>query len=657
MSERIPLNAEQERAVTSPARFVLVSAGAGTGKTLTLARRTTHLVEEKKVDPSLIWALTFTNRAAEEMRERIQKLLKPENRDSGIWVGTIHALGAELIRLYNPHLSGPLNFTIADGQHQVEIVRILKEIWAPRFGGLEMQPFLALLSDTKNDLVTRNWTSLEREFRSLYEGYLSAQNILDYDDLILQALHLLEQPQLEKFLGQRFAHVLVDEYQDINLLQYRLIQMLVKHGGSLFAIGDADQCIYGFRGAYVGNFLNFSKDYPGAATIPLTTNYRCTNTILAAAQDVIRHNRQRLAVSLCAHKKDGWPVKVFCLEHEKAEARFVVREIERLLGGSHSLSVAITDRGDENGRGDYHFSDFLVTYRTHAVAREIKAEFYRAGLPVSELSADLLEGDEMAESMAAYVRLLWNPHDDRAFFRAVDTPGGPGRAAVRNLLKVAANTGMTLWEAVKAGSVRGIGDEQTILVENWCRAVEELKASLHTVEFTSLMVSLLERFDLASNVEHLDTHEPWQHLLNRSIQYEGMPALEAIPRFLAFLAVQNSSERIGPRSHTITLLTLHAAKGLEYPVVFVVGTEEGIIPFRRTGQQPNIEEERRLFYVGMTRAKERLYITYCRNRFMLGNRVPREPSPFIGEISNGGMDFQVLGSAHKPRKSKQLNMW
>jgi len=657
MPEGNALTAEQELAVTSPARFVLVSAGAGTGKTFTLARRIAYLVEVKKVDPSLIWALTFTNRAAEEMRTRIKNLVNSAFQNAEVWTGTIHALGAELIRRYFAFQDPSLNFTIADIQYQAEIVRILKELWAPRFDNLEIQSFLSLLTHAKNDLPGDAWTPIELEFKELYEQYLTVHNILDYDDLIIHALRLIEQPWLQKNLREKFGHILVDEYQDINPLQYRLIQALVKLGGTLFAIGDADQCIYGFRGAYIGNFLNFSQDYPGAVTIALTMNYRCSNTILGAAQEVIKRNHNRLSITLQAHNPDGKPVKVTCLDHEKAEARFVVREIERLLGGSHSLSVAQTNVLDEEGQGEYHFSDFLVAYRTHAVAREIKNEFYRAGLPVSELSTDLLLNDKVVALMCAYLRLLWNLEDDRAFYHAAGAHGGPGKIAVQNLLRVAVKTGMTLWETAEHAMRSATCGDQSSPIESWCNSVKEIKASLNGIEFTSLLLLLLERFDLARNIARLDAHEPWQHVLNLSVQFQGMAAYEAIPRFLDLLALQNSSERIGLHAHAIRLLTLHAAKGLEFPVVFMIGAEDGLIPFRRDDQQSDIEEERRLFYVGMTRAKERLYITHCTNRFMFGRRILQESSPFLREISPEWLNVQILRPTAKPRKNKQISLW
>ena len=273
------------------------------------------------------------------------------------------------------------------------------------------------------------------------------------------------------------------------------------------------------------------------------------------------------------------------------------------------------------------------------------------------MSADLLEGDGIAESIIAYIRLLWNPHDDRAFFRAADTSGGPGRAVVSNLLKVSVEKGTTLWDTAMAGSTSGIEKGQAAMLENWCGELEELKSSLPAIEFTSLLTSLLKRLEQESNRVDLDEHEPWQHLVNLSVQYEGMSAFKAIPRFLTYLTVQNPSERIGPRTHSITLLTLHAAKGLEYPVVFIVGAEDDLIPFSKHGGQPDVEEERRLFYMGMTRARERLYITYCRNRFMFGKRISRKPSPFIGEISDKWIDFQTPEPVRKSRKNKQLSMW
>jgi DNA helicase-2/ATP-dependent DNA helicase PcrA len=656
MLERVSLTAEQELAVTSDERFVLVSAGAGTGKTFTLARRIAYLVEIKKVDPSLVWALTFTNRAAEEMRARIKGLASPAFQNIEVWIGTIHALGAELIRRYSSFTDNSSPFTIADIQYQTEMVRILKELWAPRFDDMDVHSFLSLLSRAKNDLPGDSWAPMELEFKELYQQYLTANNILDYDDLILRALEIIQCSELRKILKESFGHILVDEYQDINPLQYRLIRALVDLGGTLFAIGDADQCIYGFRGAYIGNFLNFSQDYPGAKTIPLTINYRCSKTILKAAQGVIKQNRNRIPVSLQARNSDGKPVTVVRLDNEKAEARFVVKEIERLLGGSHSLSVARTDVLDEDGQGDYHFSDFLVAYRTHAVAHEIRNEFYRAGLPVSEPSIDLLLDDEVAAAVCAYLRLLWKPEDDRAFFHAASARGGPGRKVLQNVLRIASKTGMPLWEAAEhAMGAEICGGRSSI--ESWCNSLKELKASLRDMELTSLMPLLLERFDLARHIASLDTHEPWRQVLNLSLSFQGTTACEAIPPFLDLLAMQNSSERIGPPAHAVTLLTLHAAKGLEFPVVFLVGAEDGIIPFRRGGQEPDIEEERRLFYVGMTRAKERLYVTHCKSRFMSGRRALQEPSPFIGEIGSEGLNFQTLGPPAKPRKSRQMSLW
>jgi DNA helicase-2/ATP-dependent DNA helicase PcrA len=616
----------QRQAVTATDGPVLIVAGPGSGKTRVLTHRVAYLIDAHGVSPWNILAVTFTNKAAREMRERLERLIGIE-RSRQLTVGTFHAVCARILRRDAPLIGVDPRFTIYDDSDQMEAVRqALKTLnldpkqFAPR-------PILSRISAAKsqfidpqrfNEQVQSYWEEVVARIYPIYQETLRRNRALDFDDLLGETLRLFEEvPDALKRYQDWFRYVLVDEYQDTNRVQYLLVRALAAEHHNICVVGDPDQSIYGWRQADIRNILDFKRDYPNATEIHLELNYRSTGSIVAAADSIIRANTQRIQRKLRTENPAGEPISVRELFDEGQEAQFVVGEVRRLT---------LT--------GKYKYRDFAVMYRTNAQSRALEEGFIRGEIPYQLIGGTrFYERREIKDAMAI-LRLIANPNDAVSLNRVLqNTPLGKGigTKTVQQLEQWARQTGRPIYDGLQAlhGSLEitppDVGGRAATLLSN----VYLILSKLVTAETT---LTLSELFDLAMEesgyaAQFIDTGDPdtldrWENVLQlRAVlsSYDDFPDSTALQTFLEESALVADADTIADSDDQVTLITLHAAKGLEFPIVFLVGAEEGILPHSRSMEsETQLEEERRLFYVGVTRAKERVYITHAFRRAMYG---------------------------------------
>ena len=641
------LNPEQRRAVEHVKGPLLVLAGAGSGKTRVLTMRVARLIESHGVAPERILAVTFTNKAAGEMRERIRGLLGREPR--GAWIGTFHSLGARILRRHAERLGWTSSFTIFDAEEGLrEVKRTMKALGVDdkRHAPTAVR---SIMSDAKNCLVAP--AAFRREHgggarlllnavASVYPAYqasLRAQNAFDFDDLLMKPVELFESdpPTLDAY-RRRFEFLLVDEYQDTNRAQFRFLELVAGDGRNLMVVGDDDQSIYGWRGADIRNILDFEKTYPGAAVVRLETNYRSTRTILDAANSVVRVNRARKEKTLRTDKARGRPIDLTECGDEADEARWVVGRVEAL-------------RAEGALRG---YRDVAVLYRTNAQSRVLEAVFRQREIPYQIAGGLRFYERREVQDVLAYLRLISNPRNAAAFLRAVNYPRrGVGASTLERLGRWAGEEGVTLLEAAgRAGSIAGISAGPARGLRRFAALISDYTARAAELPVGPLIGELVGELglvrilrdegpggaDRADNVSELvagatnfqpDLGDEWDGAVPDHFT--------ELDLFLQQVALVTELDRHDPESDLVTLMTLHNAKGLEFPCVFITGLEDGLFPFARAHAEPHlIEEERRLFYVGITRAKERLSISWARQRMRAGRRTVCQPSRFLRSLPN-----------------------
>jgi DNA helicase-2/ATP-dependent DNA helicase PcrA len=632
------LNPAQRAAVEHREGPLLVLAGAGSGKTRVLTARLAHLVAEQGIRPDQIFATTFTNRAAREMRHRVAALLGRE--PDGLWIGTFHSLSARLLRREAPLLGFTSRFSIYDEVDRLAVLKRLLEQAGYSPKAFPARAVQAVISGAKNRLVTpaaleaAATDKLARVAAEMYAGLQEAlrrANAMDFDDLLVHPLTLFDQhPDRLETWQRRFRAVLVDEFQDTNRAQYLLVRGLARRHGNICAVGDDDQSIYSWRGADVRNMLDFQRDFPSATLVRLEENYRSTQTILDAANALIAENRERLGKTLYTVRTGGAPVTLVASADERDEAEWLVRELRVRTEQDH-----------------YACGDLAVLYRTNAQSRAFEEAFRRGGVPYRVVGAVSFYDRREVKDLVAYLRLIVNPADDEAFLRAVQIPKrGLGRSS------------LALLQAAAAGWKRSLLDVAAI-----ADRVPELRpqARRGLVEFADLLARLTtqagrlapvaalervidaiqyERYLEAEGVEGLERIENVRELLAAAAEgsEEAAPDDEDTPlaRFLATAALTTSAEHAGGDPDGVTLMTVHTAKGLEWPVVAVAGLEDGLFPLSRALESvEGAEEERRLAYVALTRARDRLYLTWARSRRRGGQLMPGVPSRFLEAIPPG----------------------
>ena len=618
------LDDEQKQAVTHGEGPLLVVAGAGSGKTRVLTYRVAWLLAQGAAQPHEVLAVTFTNKAAREMAERVERLVGGSLR--GGFVGTFHRFALQLLRSH-PHEAGlPTRFAIADEDEQRALIeRVLKKLDVPS-SRLSPRAARSRISGAKNAMVTpEELTSRarggdERLLAELYEAYqeeLRAAGAVDFDDMLLGAVSLLEREKaLRKGLASRFRWILVDEYQDTNLAQARLVWLLGGKNPNLTAVGDEDQSIYRWRGAEVENILNFEATYPGTRVVTLGRNYRSAEPILAAAAAVIANNQRRRPKRLSSEVGHGEPVAVYLASDEGDEARFVTDEIEQL-------------------RATTAFGEIAVLFRVNAQSRSFEAELVRRAIPYAVVAGTRFWERKEVRDALAYLRLLIVPDDVLAFRRAVHVPArGIGQVAMEHLEAAAAEWGVSLPEAARRLPEQ-LTPRARLALEEFFVLLEALRALAGSAPAPEVVRQLLERSGLAAQYATEDEEDRGRRAnldeLVGAAAEAGERGLD-LGGFLDEVALLTDADaRRG--GEAVQLSTLHAAKGLEFDVVFLVGMEDGLLPLRRENNgEADEEEERRLAYVGMTRARRRLFLTLARVRRVNGQLLSGRPSPFLLEV-------------------------
>ncbi|NOZ24941.1 MAG: UvrD-helicase domain-containing protein [Nitrospirae bacterium] len=612
------LNESQRRAATALEGPVLVVAGPGTGKTLTIVHRIAYLIS-RGVRPEGILAVTFTNRAAREMRERAEALL---GSPRGMFIGTFHSLG---IRILAGELSG--GFTVYDRQEQVRLIRALLKKSASRPCAKASVTVIAeKISRAKN-----LFAEPDEKMRGLYEEYQSAlrkDSALDFDDLILRPIELLGNTDTLKRYREMFSHIIVDEYQDISPAQYRLLRLLAGRSGNICAVGDPDQAIYAFRGADVEHFLGFERDFEGAETVVLTRNYRSTETVLKASGALIRNNTRRIPGELRPSRERGRPVTVVSVPDERAEGEVIVGEIEKRIGGTSHQRLFRTGEMDGHGGEPCGFSDFAVIFRTNAQVKAMEEAFAASGIPYQVVGRPQRLKRSAAADAISCLSAIADPADGEALRRVASMEQrGLSSEAISEASARAENEGLSLYEAMKACAHRWTGGDRKFLV-----MMERFLELKNRLSIDALLDVVLEESGLRMVYGDGGSFTPLENLASA---YRGLPASEALAGFINDSKILSPADAYDPRVHAVTLMTMHTAKGLEFKVVFIAGVEDGLIPYTLNKDDADIEEERRLFYVGMTRAKDELFLIHARRRFLYGRRLPRQPSPFLDEVPEG----------------------
>jgi DNA helicase-2/ATP-dependent DNA helicase PcrA len=636
------LNPAQREAVLTTEGPVLVIAGAGSGKTRVLTRRIAHLLAAVGVKPPEILAITFTNKAAGEMRERVEHLVGPPARAS--WVMTFHSACGRILRREAPRLGYRTNFTIYDSADQLRLTKqCLEELerdpkrFTPR--GIHSQ-----ISNAKNQLVGPDeyasrvasfYDQTVADVYALYQKRLFQANAVDFDDMLYLTVDVLERfPEAQEKWQKAFRYVLVDEYQDTNHAQYRFLQLLAAKHMNVFAVGDPDQSIYAFRGADIRNVLEFERDFPGARTIALEQNYRSTNSILEAANGVISHNRERKPKNLWSELGEGDPVAVVEVEDEHAEARYVAAEIARLV---------------EEG---YNGSEVAVFYRTNAQSRVLEDVLVRQGVAYQVIGGPRFYERAEIKDLVAYLQVIDNPYDVVSLLRIANRPRrGIGDSTLAKLMSFADDAEMSLWEAMDRTAAAGVGTAPAKAVASFRTLILSLTSAAQELEVPELIERVLEQSGTLESLEAERTIEAQgrienlQELVALAREWLESAAEPSLSSFLQEISLYSDQDAIRGEGSLVTLMTLHNAKGLEFRAVYLIGMEEGIFPHSRSIEEQGIEEERRLCYVGMTRAMERLTLMHASSRMLYGGRSYNLPSRFLDELPNEHVERDRLQPA------------
>jgi len=623
------LNPAQREAVLATEGPVLVVAGAGSGKTRVLTYRIAHLVAAVGVKPQEILAITFTNKAAGEMRERLESVVGDIART--MWVMTFHAACGRILRREAPRLGYRSNFTIYDQADQVRLVKqCLEELdrdpkrFVPR--GIHAQ-----ISNAKNQLISPEeyknrvasfYDQTVADVYELYQRRLLASNAADFDDLLMLTVEVLDRfPEARKKWQKAFRYVLVDEYQDTNHAQYRLLQLLAGEHKNVFAVGDPDQSIYAFRGADIRNIMEFERDFGGAKQIALEQNYRSTNAILRAANSVISENRERKPKSLWSELGEGDPVRVIEVEDEHAEARFVAAEIAELVDGGYSGS------------------EIAIFYRTNAQSRVLEDVLVRQDIPYQVIGGPKFYERAEIKDAIAYLQVIDNPFDAISLTRIANRPRrGIGDASLARLQTYADAHGLSLWEALEHPEEAGCGGAPLKAIDRFRTLMQSSMAGALELPVPELLERVLEQsgylesLEAERTIEAQGRSENLMELVGVAREYQETVENPTLSEFLQQISLFSEQDAIEESRSLVTLMTLHNAKGLEFRVVFLIGMEEGVFPHSRSIEEQGLEEERRLCYVGLTRAQERLVLTHAAARSLWGARGYNMPSRFLDEL-------------------------
>ncbi|OIP73299.1 hypothetical protein AUK42_01220 [Candidatus Atribacteria bacterium CG2_30_33_13] len=631
------LNKKQQEAVEIKESPVLVIAGAGSGKTKVLTHRIAYLIFQNKVNPGNILAVTFTNKAAQEMKDRVEFLSKDISGSKmikGLWMGTFHAICARILRQEIETLGYDKNFVIYDKADQLSQIRRCLNILNLDSKKYSPNVISSIIDKAKNnledvELFEYNAVSyFKKIIVKIYQQYqkeLFENNALDFGDLILLTVKLLrERPEILENYQNKFRYILVDEYQDINLAQYQLIKLLSGKYHNLFVVGDPDQSIYRFRGADLSNILRFEEDFPHSKVIKLEQNYRSTKVILEGATNLIKHNRNRKEKELWTDKKGGEKIKCFEAASALDEAVFVSQEIIQL-----------------NNKEGKDFKDFAILYRTNAQSRAFEEVFNKQKIPFKVIGGLRFYERKEVKDILAYLRFIYDQKDEISFLRIINnTKLGIGKITLSKIEDLAKKNDLNFNQALKQGlKVLKISADRREGIKKFTFLIDEFIEKKNKIKGSELLIKLIQAIDYYKELEKEGEFkaqskiENIKELILAVQEFEENNVDKSLSAFLEYVALITDIDLYKGEEDVVTVMTLHSAKGLEFPVVFITGFEEGIFPHSRSvNKEEELEEERRLCYVGMTRAKEKLYLTYAWRRNLNGNTLFNSVSRFLNEI-------------------------
>ncbi|TYR06136.1 DNA helicase PcrA [Enterococcus faecium] len=651
------MNPRQKEAVLHTDGPLLLMAGAGSGKTRVLTHRIAYLIEEKEVNPWNILAITFTNKAAKEMKERVNAILASGGED--VWVSTFHSMCVRILRRDVDFIGYNRNFTIIDSSEQLTLMkRILKELnidpkkYDPR-------SILGTISQAKNSLQTPQdfakmqgsyYEEIAAKCYAAYQKELQYNQCMDFDDLIMNTIRLFEEhPDSLTYYQNKFHYIHVDEYQDTNHAQYTLVNLLAGRFRNLCVVGDADQSIYGWRGADMQNILDFEKDYPDAAVILLEQNYRSTKNILSAANQVIENNSNRKPKNLWTENKEGNKITYYRADNERDETRFIVDRMQEEIRSNHR-----------------NYGDFAILYRTNAQSRVMEETLLKANIPYKMVGGHKFYDRKEIKDILAYLNVLVNPQDSISFERIVNSPKrGIGPGSIEKLRSFASLHEWPLLEAAQNVDLANIGGKAGQQLGAFGEMIQEVTQMIPYLTVTELTKEVLDRsgyledlkiqntLEAQARIENLEEFLTVTQEFDKQFEQQNEEDADApeekLTVFLNDLALVSDIDNLEEDASQVTLMTLHAAKGLEFPVVFLIGLEEGVFPLSRAlMEESELEEERRLAYVGITRAEEALYLTNAFSRTLYGRTQYNRPSRFVEEIDQELLEIE--GMRPTPKK-------
>jgi DNA helicase-2/ATP-dependent DNA helicase PcrA len=649
------LNPVQEKAVLETEGPLLVFAGAGSGKTRVLTYRIAYLIQEKLVSPWNIFAVTFTNKAADEMRERVERLLGKSAK--GTWISTFHSACARILRQYIEHLGFQRNFVIYDKQDQERHLKAVMKELDLDFRMFHPRAVQSKIESLKNEGITPEqylpdpYNIFQKRVALVYQRYqedLRRNNGLDFGDLLTFVAILFRRfPEILRHYQELCRYVMVDEFQDTNLIQYHLIQRMVERHQNVCVVGDDDQSIYRWRGAEVGNILNFEKDFPKAKVITLEQNYRSTQNILRAANSMVRKNRSRKEKVLWTENPEGELITLYAAEDETDEARFVVQKIVKQCSPRGRVLSTFSSTGFPGGSGR-PFRDIAVFYRINAQSRAIEDELVKHQIPYTIVGGLKFYERKEIKDILAYLKLIANPSDGLSIKRIINVPPrGIGEKTIEKIGVFSREKGIPLYEgmkqALKEGLFPPVSQEK---IEEFIHLIEEFREEARALSLSQLTLALLAKTGYLSRLKEEGTEEAFSKIENIDELINVMMAFEqggeveetrqrevSLESFLDKVSLVTDVDLYEDKRNRVSLMTLHCAKGLEFPFVFIVGIEEGLLPHYRRGDEiEDLEEERRLCYVGITRAKERVFLSRAEKRSTFGVGRANFPSRFLEEL-------------------------
>ncbi|MFC1810355.1 ATP-dependent helicase [Patescibacteria group bacterium] len=647
------LNEQQLDAAQTIDGPLLIAAGPGSGKTRTIIYRTLYMIQEKGIDPKEILLITFTKKAANEMRERLSELIEGDELP---FVGTFHSLCLTILRNYAFKIGLEKNFKIYDPTDQIELLQdTIKGAKKKALSDL-----LKRISKLKNDFISPLEAPLELQevFRN-YEGAMRSKNAVDFDDLIIKTVKLLRKHD-EVLNALPFKYISVDEYQDTNKAQYELIKLIASRDKNICVIGDSDQAIYAFRGANVQNFLQFGEDFENVKLVKLDKNYRSTPQIINASDKVIEKNDERMQRDLNSIKEDGALVKIVEANNDRAETDYILQTIDIKMGGISRQSKDLKNIEDNDDARK--FSDFAVLYRTHLQGKAIEDAFLKAGIPYQMVGAIPFYDRTEIKDILSYLRCIYDPNDETSMKRTIKKfAKGVGDSTIEKIINYSTVYEIPFYQSCLELDTLSLTNDLKKSLGEFIRMHENFRKYASENKLSDLIKFVLHKITYFETYKDKKRQDHVFELIGFSLQFDDTPPFEGLKAFIDETALMQDKDVYDQTKDAVTLLTMHASKGLEFPIVFIAGASEGLTPYQFNEDEVNEEEERRLFYVGMTRAQEELHIIHANERSFFGDKHEMEPSRFLADIPEEFVEKKeqerVMREKKKEVPDEQESLW